>query len=140
MKVSIKQYSQTLFDLTDGKSEQEVLDVVRRFAEQLKKDGQLKNAGKIMEKFSDIYNAKNGIVEAEVTTKYKIQDTRLPDGQARYKQIEEFIKEKYSANEVVIKNIVDEKIQGGIIIRVGDEVLDGTVNSQLNRLKKQLIS
>ncbi|HBI50497.1 MAG TPA: hypothetical protein DDY21_01465, partial [Candidatus Moranbacteria bacterium] len=107
MKVSIKQYSQTLFEMTDGKSEQELLVIVKKFAEQLKADGQLKNAGKIMEKFGELYNAANGIVVAEVTTRYKIQDTR-------YKQIEEFIKEKYSAKVVEIENVINEKIQGGI--------------------------
>ena len=50
MKVSIKQYSQALIELTDGKPESEVLDMVKRFAEQLKADGQLKNYGKITEK------------------------------------------------------------------------------------------
>ncbi|HBI34182.1 MAG TPA: ATP synthase F1 subunit delta [Candidatus Moranbacteria bacterium] len=133
MKVSIKQYSQTLFDLTDGKSEQEVLLIVKKFAQQLKNDGQLKNAAKIMEKFGELYNAANGIVVAEVTTKEKIE-------QEMKNKIEKFLKEKYSAKIVEIKNIIDEKIQGGIIIKVGDEVMDGSVKKQLNNLKKVLYS
>jgi F-type H+-transporting ATPase subunit delta len=133
MKVNIKQYSQTLFELTNGKSEQEVLAMVEKFAEVLKKDGQLKNAKKIMEKFSELYNTANGIVVAEITTRYKIQDTR-------YKEVESFIKSKYKAEKVEISNIVDESIGGGIIIRVGDEVLDGSIDGQLKKLKKQLIS
>ncbi|HCO99465.1 MAG TPA: ATP synthase F1 subunit delta [Candidatus Moranbacteria bacterium] len=133
MKVSIKQYSQTLFEMTDGKSEQELLVIVKKFAEQLKADGQLKNAGKIMEKFGELYNAANGIVVAEVTTRYKIQDTR-------YKQIEEFIKEKYSAKVVEIENVINEKIQGGIIIKINDDIIDGSVKKQLTNLKNKLIS
>ncbi|MEI7890685.1 MAG: ATP synthase F1 subunit delta [bacterium] len=131
MKVSIKQYSQTLFDLTDGKSEQEVLVIVKKFAEQLKNDGQLKNAERVMEKFAELYNAAHGIVLAEVVTKYKIQD-------AKYKEIENFIKLKYKAEKVKITSIINERIHGGIIIRVGDEVIDGSVAGQLRKLKKVL--
>ncbi|MDD5463967.1 MAG: ATP synthase F1 subunit delta [Candidatus Moranbacteria bacterium] len=133
MKVSIKQYSQTLFDLTEGKSEQDVLDIVKKFAEQLRNDGQLKNAGKIMEKFGELYNAANGIIVAEVTTKEKIE-------QEMKNKIEKFVKEKYSAKIVDIKNIIDEKIQGGIIIKINDNIIDGSVKKQLTNLKKVLSS
>jgi F-type H+-transporting ATPase subunit delta len=131
MKVSIKQYSQTLFDLTDGKSEQEIVAVVTKFTDQLKNDGQFKNAAKVIEKFEDIYNAKNGIVSALVTSARKLEEVQL-------KEITEFIKGKYAAKEVVIKNVVDEEIQGGLIVKVGDEVLDSSVISQLKRLQNIL--
>jgi F-type H+-transporting ATPase subunit delta len=132
MKVSPKQYAQTLFDLTDGKAQQEVSDTVKKFAEILKRDGQMKNAKQIMEKFSEIYDAAHGIVNAQVITKEKISlDTK--------KKVENFIKEKYSAREIVVENVVDEKIKGGIIIKVGDEVLDGSIERQLKSLKNILI-
>lgn len=133
MKITVQQYAKTLLELTDGKTEQAVSDVVKKFAEVLKKDGQIKNAGKIMEKFSEIYNAKHGIVEANVISSRELSRDKI-------QQVENFIKEKYSAKEVIVKNIVDEKIKGGIIIKVGDEVLDGSVGGQLKRLRKNLVS
>jgi len=132
MKITAQQYAKTLLELTDGKTEQAVSDVVKKFAEVLKKDGQIKNAGKIMEKFSEIYNAKHGIVKANVISSRELSRDKI-------QQVENFIKEKYSAEEVIVKNIVDEKIKGGIIIKVGDEVLDGSVGGQLKRLKKELV-
>ena len=132
MKITTKQYAQTLLDLTENKSEQEVLAIVQKFAEILKNDGQLKNAGKIMEKFSELYNAKHGIVEAEVVTR-----SEMVDGELR--KIEEFIKRKYDGNKVEIRNIVDGKIKGGVVIKVGDEVIDGSVSAQLKRLKRELV-
>lgn len=132
MKITTKQYAQTLLDLTENKSEQEVLAIVQKFAEILKNDGQLKNTGKIMEKFSELYNAKHGIVEAEVVTR-----SEMVDGELR--KIEEFIKRKYDGNKVEIRNIVDGKIKGGVVIKVGDEVIDGSVSAQLKRLKRELV-
>lgn len=132
MKASIAQYAKTLLEITDGKTEKEISGVVARFAENIKKGGELKNAGKMIEKFTELYNKKHGIIEATVVTRCKMQDTR-------YKDIEDFIKKKYEAKEVVLKNVVDENIKGGIVIRVGDEILDSSISSQLKRLRSALI-
>lgn len=132
MKVTTQQYAKTLLELTENKTEKEISALVVRFVEVLKKDGQLKNSAKIVEKFSEIYNDKHGIVEAQIITRKKIEDSEQ-------NKIEKFIKEKYSAKEVMMKNIVDESIKGGIIIKVGDEVIDASVEGQLKRLKRELI-
>ena len=132
MKVTAKQYSQTLFELTDNKSEQEVFDIVLKFAETLKKDSQLKNVQQITEKYVEFYNAAHKIVVTEVCVRRDLSPVVL-------EKIKDFMKKKYSAKEVEIKVVVDEKIKGGIIIRVGDEVLDGSVGGKLERLKRELI-
>lgn len=133
MKVSIQQYAKTLLEITENKTEKEISNIIARFAEILKKDGQIKNTSKIIEKFSELYNTKHRIVEASVTSSHKLSSDQVH-------QVEIFIKEKYKAKEVIIKNIIDEKIKGGIIIKIGDEILDGSVASQLKKLKKELIS
>lgn len=132
MKITTTQYAKSLYELTVGKSKQEVDGFVAGFIKVLRKNRQTGLVKKIIEKFSEIYNQQNGIVEAEITTRYKIQDTMT-------KQVEKFIKEKYSAKEMVIKNIIDEKIKGGIILKIGDEVLDGSVARQLRDLKNNLV-
>jgi len=40
--------------------------------------------------------------------------------------------------KVVLEKIVDEEIIGGIIIRFGDYLLDNSISSQINNLKKEL--
>lgn len=131
MKISILQYAKALLELTDEKSEQEVSDTVKGFARQLEKNGQMKNAGRIMEKFSEIYDAKHGIVKAEIVSREKIS-SEMAD------KIKVFIKEKYSADEVIIENVVDENIRGGITMKVGNEILDASISAQLKRLKSVL--
>ena len=131
MKISVNQYAKTLLELTDGKTEQEVSDIVEKFADILKKDGQIKNAPRIIEKFSEVFNAKHRIVEVIMTTRQKSEDQSI-------KEIEEFVKKKYDAREVSIKNIIDEKIKGGIIIKVGNEIMDASIGGQLRKLKKVL--
>jgi F-type H+-transporting ATPase subunit delta len=132
MKISSKQLAQTLYDMTEGKSKSEVEKAVRDFGLYLAKNRKLKFAEKISQQFAAIYNKKNGIMDAEVVTQQEINETLE-------KKIKHFLKEKYLAKEVVLKNIVDKDIKGGMILKVGDEVLDGSVRGKLNRLKNILV-
>jgi F-type H+-transporting ATPase subunit delta len=132
MRISARQYAQTLFDLTDGKSKSEIDKSVADFARHMNKERKLKMAGKVIEQFEKIYNRKNGIVEAEVVTAEKLSDKAE-------KKVKNYIQRKYDAKEVVVKNIVDSSIKGGMIVKVGDEVTDGSVVGRLSELKKVLI-
>lgn len=131
MRATVTQYAQALYEATKDKSQEKIDGILANFVKTLSKNNQTKLAGNIEKKFEEIYNRENGIVEAEIITRYKIQDTR-------YKQIEDFIKKKYKAEKIIIKNKIDEEIKGGIIIKVGDEVMDGSVERQLVDLKKEL--
>lgn len=131
MKATVSQYAKALLELTGGKTDQEVSGIVAAFTAQLNRDGQLKNASKIMEKFSELFDAHHGIVTAEVVSVHEI-------GKEESEEVKKYIAEKYSAKEVVIKSRIDTSIKGGIVIRVGDEVLDGSVATQLKKLKRSL--
>jgi F-type H+-transporting ATPase subunit delta len=41
------------------------------------------------------------------------------------------------ANEVIVKEKVDEKLIGGFILKVGDKQFDASISSGLNKLKKE---
>ncbi|MFZ2975565.1 MAG: ATP synthase F1 subunit delta [Candidatus Moraniibacteriota bacterium] len=131
MKITATQYAKSLYEVTREKSQNEIGVVIENFVKILTKNRQTKLVVKIIKKFEELYNRESGIAEVEIITRYKIQDTR-------YKQIEEFIKKKYGAKEVVIENKIDESIKGGIILKIGDEILDASVERQLVELKKSL--
>jgi F-type H+-transporting ATPase subunit delta len=132
MRVSARQYAQALYDLTDGKSKSEIEKSVADFARQMNKERKLKLAEKIFEQFGKIYNQEKGIIEAEVVTAEKLS-TVLE------KKVKDYVGKKYRAKEVVLKNTVAEKIKGGMVVRVGDEVMDGSMRGKLNELKKVLV-
>ena len=67
MKITAKQLAQTLYDLTDGKSESEAEKSIGRFAEFIIKDRKLKLADKIIEQFGKIYNQKRELVSGRET-------------------------------------------------------------------------
>jgi len=131
MKITVAQYAKTLHESVKDKSQKEIPEIISGFVKILAKNNQVKNSGKIIDKFSDIYNQENGIVEAEIASR-EVLSNMLSN------KIKSFVKEKYQAKEVILKNIVDEKIKGGIVIKVGDELMDASVSKQLRDLKYKL--
>ncbi len=131
MKTSIKQYAQALYELTKDKPEDEVSVVVEKFIANLKEKRLLGKAKDIIKEFKKIYNQKNGIVQA------KVQTARELDKISQEKIIE-FIKNKYQAKEVDLLMEISPKLQGGLRITVGDEVIDGSVLGRLRKLRSSL--
>jgi F-type H+-transporting ATPase subunit delta len=131
MKVSAKQYAQTLFELTVDKSDADVDDVVVRFVAFMKKMGDRKKSRDVINQFNNIHNAKNNVVEAVVTS------ARTLDGNVQ-ENVQSFVRKEYGATSVILNNVIDKDIKGGIVVRVGDEVLDGSVSGRLKQLKNGL--
>ena len=76
------------------------------------------------------YNALKGIVTAEVTS-------AIPLTEANRTEIITIVKREVGANEVLIKEKVDEKLIGGFILKVGDRQFDASIASNLNKLRKE---
>lgn len=133
MKISIKQYAQALYELTLGKSESEVNIVIEKFVKELAKNNQIKLSTKILDKFEQMYNKENGIIEAQVTSAFKLEEVEI-------EKLKTYLLKKYSAKEIVFNNKVDEKIKGGVIIKVGDDLIDASIAGKLRSLKESLVS
>ena len=133
MKITATQYSRTLYELTKDKSKSEIDNIVVNFVKLLNQKRQLKLAPKVMAKFNEIWNEQNEIVEAEVTSREKLDQDVIT-------RVSTYVSTKYKAKEVVLNNKIDLNIKGGIVIKVGDEIMDGSVQTQLNNLRKILTS
>jgi F-type H+-transporting ATPase subunit delta len=131
MRINNTQYASALYESAKGKSQSEIDELVANFVKILAKNNQIKNINNILVKFREIWNKKEGIVEAEVVSREKL------NGDLRG-EIESYVEKKYKAEKVEIIERIDPSIKGGIIVRVGDEVMDGSVSKQLQNLKKSL--
>jgi F-type H+-transporting ATPase subunit delta len=133
MKISIKQYAQALYELTLGKSESEINVVIEKFVKELAKNNQIKLSTKILDKFEQMYNKENGIIEAQVTSAFKLEGVEI-------EKLKAYLLEKYSAKEIIFNNKIDENIKGGVIIKVGDELIDASIAGKLRSLKESLVN
>lgn len=56
------------------------------------------------------------------------------------KQVEDTFAKKANKSKLVIRNIVNSDLIGGIKIRIGDYIYDGSIKAQLDRLKRELVT
>ncbi len=77
------------------------------------------------------YNVIKGIVTAEVTSATELTAENRAE-------IIAVVKKETGANEVIIKEKVNEKLIGGFILKVGDKQFDASITGSLNKLKKEL--
>jgi F-type H+-transporting ATPase subunit delta len=131
VKVTTTQYAKTLHESIKDKSQKEISGIISEFIKILAKNNQIKNSEKIINKFNDIHNQENKIVEAEVTSQDKLSADL-------FNKISNFVKHKYQAKEVSLNNIIDKKIKGGIVIKVGDELMNASISKQLEKLRSSL--
>lgn len=86
----------------------------------------------IAEVFSDtVFAARNQAV-AEVTTAIPLTPELSESLQKKLSQV--------IGREVVIKNLVDESILGGVVVRLEDRVINGSVRHSLDELHESLVT
>ncbi|WP_349408825.1 F0F1 ATP synthase subunit delta [Pseudalkalibacillus sp. SCS-8] len=48
--------------------------------------------------------------------------------------------ERINVNELRVENVIDQDLIGGIKVKIGNRIFDGSVNGKLNRIQRQLVS
>ncbi len=103
---------------------------VRNLAHMLAERGRLEIVPQMFAIFEDGLRAERGIVVAEVTT-------AEPLGLAEQRLVRERLA-RLVGKQIELRLAVDPEIIGGIVARVGDQLIDGSVISRLRRLRARL--
>ena len=91
-----------------------------------------KDMHEIREAFERLADEASGIVHATVTTAIELDH----DDRRRYEQA----LARKLGRKVNVKFLTDPGIVGGAAIQIGDHLVDGTVQTQLARLRQELLS
>ncbi|HET6262744.1 MAG TPA: F0F1 ATP synthase subunit delta [Chloroflexia bacterium] len=86
---------------------------------------------RIVQLFQEMYNKEKGIVIAHVTT-------AVPLDEAHKRSVAEQISRMSGGKQVELRLTEDPRILGGIITRIGDELIDASVASRLADLQERL--
>ena len=95
-------------------------------------NGRLELLPQIADGFEIMRAEREGSIEAQVISAFAVNATQKKD-------IASALKKKFG-REVTIKTETDKSLIGGIIIRAGDIVIDGSVKTQLEKITHSLLS
>jgi len=128
MKLTSEQYAQGLFEAIRETSPKDYDLVLDKFVKILVQEGALENYEEIEREYKILENQAKGINAAKVTITKEAKVSR------------ELVDElnKVVGKKLDVRTKVDEGIIGGIVIRVGDTLIDASVRTQLKNLKKSL--
>ena len=105
--------------------------MVRNMVNLLVARGLVDAVGEACSEFSELLDRQEGRQRVEVTTAVPLEEAEL-------ERITAFVADLIG-REVVVTARVDDAILGGLIIQIGDRLLDGSAQSRLNGLREQLI-
>ena len=125
-RVSDQQRQQLLDQHLGGVSPQ-----ARNLVTLLVRRGRAHLAPGIEEAYRDMLDEHRGIVSATVTTAVPLADD-LRSG------VETSLRERLGGRDLRLASTVDEAILGGMVARVGDQVIDGSVRTRLRNMRDWL--
>ena len=85
----------------------------------------------IAQVFGEMQDRRNGVVRAQVVT-------AIPLGDDDQRAMRERLRTMPGARDVRLQSDVDPSIIGGVVVRVGDKLIDGSTRSRLVQLRRQL--
>ena len=130
MKFSAKQYATALIDSledTNPKDQEKVLD---NFVKVLAEHNDLRLFDQIQQEFHKQDLAKKGITQVEVKSAHPLNKE---NEKAVIQQLNRIVKGK-----IELKKELDERLIGGVVIRMEDQEIDASVKNQLEQLKGTL--
>lgn len=103
---------------------------VMSFLEALIERKRMTEISRIRERFDKLWDVEMKVLPVEVTT-------AVPLDEATVASIGESIGAG-TGNRIKLTSVVDPEVLGGIVLRVGNVVLDASIRNRLNQLRKQI--
>ncbi len=107
-------------------------ETTANFLRVLLRNNRLTEIDAINEKLGSVLEERGGIITAKVTSSRKLSDAEISDLRSSLIKVT-------GGNEIRLDFEIDERVIGGAITRVGSTVYDGSVRTQLDLLKEQMI-
>lgn len=108
----------------------DVSPLAMNFAKLLVSKGRSTEARAVAEAFDRMADEREGIAHASVTTAVELSPDQLNAISARLSQS--------LGRQVRARAVVDPSIIGGLVVRVGDKLVDGSIRTRLKRLRREL--
>ncbi len=101
------------------------------FLRVLLRNNRLTEIKEINERFASVLEERSGVVSAQITSARPLSETEKAEMKSSL--------EKLTGKQINLNYATDESLIGGVVTRLGSTVYDGSVKTQLEELKQQMI-
>jgi F-type H+-transporting ATPase subunit delta len=105
---------------------------VRNLVLLLLRRGRIEQLPRVATEFARLDDRRNGLTHATATSAAPLGAEEIRAITARLEQL--------TGGKVALETAVDPSLLGGLVVRVGDRLIDGSVRGRLERLRNQLAS
>lgn len=122
-QISTKKKKDTFINIFKGNIDQDLLSFLLILIEK----NRILFLREKLNQMEQIYLEKNNTLEATVKTAVPLLDEEK-------EQLKLKLENQYN-KKIILTSVIDKSILGGVYVRVGNDVIDGTVKSKLSELK-----
>jgi F-type H+-transporting ATPase subunit delta len=105
---------------------------VQRFLQLMAENDRLLILPQVVTAYGELLNQYQNITTAQVTTAVP-----MPDALAE--QLRHVLAERFGYSLVHLERHVDPAVLGGVVVKIGDRILDGSFEGRLQELKRQMV-
>jgi len=124
--------ARAIYLVSKDKTHAELHNVIDKVVKFLVRKRLLSKTGDILERLNKIINNENKKIVVKLLSAKKLKEEIK-------KELIFFLRERYKAKEVILTEIIDEKLLGGIKVEINDEIIDLTIKNKIKKLQEYLI-
>ena len=126
--IAVERRAAALRDMLSDRVSPSVLNLVQLMLRR----GRIEELPRVASEFRRLDDERQGIVHAAVTSAAELTQDEIRELTARL--------ERSTGGRVALDVEVDPSLLGGLVVRVGDRMIDGSVRGRLERLRNQLLA
>lgn len=131
IRIKPKQYAELLYEITKGKTAEQIPAILSEFVLTLRKKHHTKYLHQIISFFRKIYNSEHNILEVYVESAEVLDDETS-------QIIKTYVENKYPSKEIVFIKKVSPALKGGVMVRTEDEMIDGSVLKNIIKFRQTM--
>lgn len=126
--IAVERRAGVLRDLLTDRVSQPVLNLLQLMLRR----GRIEEMPRVASEYRRLDDERQGIVHATVTSSAELTQDEIRELTVRLEQS--------SGGRIALDVEVDPSLLGGLVVRVGDRMMDGSVRGRLQRLRNQLLA
>ena len=131
--ISNNNIARAIYLATKGKNDAEQSLIFPKVIQFLFRRRLLSKAPDILLHLNKIINGEEGKIVAKISSRDNLNEKIK-------RELAHALTKRYSAKEVVLSEVLDEKLLGGFKVEINDEVIDLTIKNKIGKLQEYLIS